>query len=145
MVSTMLNVERIKELIKNQGYSLLRLSTAMGSDQAALGAMLSKGKCGERSVFRLADALDVEPEDILILPARLTVGQSVWINRMSKRQLIQDLSEVTQESVNKLRDIERDRGTFSVLEAITIAEALGISLDQLLLYQPEHKEANSRD
>lgn len=136
MITVPISKDKLHAIMEAQGLNGSTLAQRMGKEQTHIWNIINKKACSEKTLMCLCSALNVEPEDVAALPARLTIGQSMWLQRVKHHLTISQLARLSRENEDRLRDYENDRGDITVLEATTIADAYGITLDELLLFKP---------
>ena len=62
----------------------------------------------------------------------VTIGQSIRQHRKNAKLSMRELAEITGYSCNNIQGIEKDEHTPKITTVIDIADALGISIDELV-------------
>lgn len=128
-----LDVKRIKTEMRLQDLSQADICRALGTDPSNLSRLLRRGTAYTDTVAQLSGALRVSPGDIVpaLRTPRKTLGQLLSAAVIRSHKSLSEIAELADIPARALHKWETDESYPNLLDACSVAEVLGVSLDSL--------------
>jgi transcriptional regulator with XRE-family HTH domain len=128
-----LDVKRIKTEMRLQDLSQADICRALGTDPSNLSRLLRRGTAYTDTVAQLSGALRVSPGDIVpaLRTPRKTLGQLLSAAVIRSHKSLLEIAELADIPVRALHKWETDESYPNLLDACSVADVLGLSLDSL--------------
>lgn len=134
--------ESMRRARKNAGLTLQKLAFFSNSTTSFLSRLeRDMFNPNIKKVIELSDVIGISIDDYigrkgcrkrLKVSCKLTIGQSIQRTRESKGVSIDKLAEMTGYEKQELNKWEKDRQSPRLMVVIDIADALGVSIDELV-------------
>lgn len=142
--------ESMRKARKNAGLTLQKLAFFSNSTTSFLSRLeRDMFNPNIKKVIEFSDVIGISIDDYIgreeyrrcsKTSVKLTIGQSIQKTRESKGVSIDKLVEMTGYEKRDLNNWEKDRRSPRLIAVIDIADALGVSIDELVGHEVKRKE-----